>query len=498
MRFQLRSRRLSNPQVRSETIRPNYCLTGLAALGVVLLSGFLHYDFANAEFDLCGSFYFPTKNSPDDILKENKAALIKLYAGGEKGTGFLVDNEYGYVVTARHVVLPAIEDDLPIEGLSLGQRKKLILKVVDEDTDSDIALLQLIPPKALNSIVPLEIAVHNIDFFAEYAFGGFPFEEDVPTTMKGKLEPSRRVVAGLTGRRAGKMYFQMRVNVFGGDSGAPVVNRYGLVVGIVFQNKSTDLALVRPTLHLAELLKKLPPMGVAEDLYRQFNSGPDLDDFSDRFLPVGRTTRITNLHFLSFLAKLETQELLNGIAQKFIQCPVLIAANHRQLELPAIEIGSLFRKNIDTLDEERLAKRSAASPVKARFPPDRETLSGTMVEDGRGFSENLKLRLSKGRVVDLPLPYVEDTEDAKEKLAGFSENLKLRLSKGRVVDLPLPYVEDTEDAKEKLAGFSENLKLRLSKGRVVDLPLPYVEDTEDAKEKLAGFGEKLKGRSRKE
>lgn len=439
MRFQLRSRSQSNSELKSGAVLLRHYLTGLAVMGVVLSSVFLHYDSANAELELCGSFYFPAKSSPDDILKENEAALIKLDVGDEKGTGFLIDNEYGYVVTARHVVSPAIGNNLiPIKGSSLGQSKKLLLTVLHEDSDSDIAVLQLSPHKALKSIVPLEIAVNDIDVFGEYAFAGFPLEKDIPTTMKGKLTSSRRAVERLSGERAGKTHFQMRVNVFGGDSGAPVVDRYGLVVGIVFQNAGTDLALIRPTLYLFELLRKLPPMEVSEDLYRQLDSGP-ADEFFNRFLPVGTTSRISNLHFISFLMKLAGQKQIISAAQRYISCPVLTAANHRGLGIPADQFGPQLRNMANALNLEKFAQavssRSNALHGDARLVLEQKIQFKKSEEEGKkgldGFSENLKGRLSKEQV-GLPLPSEKSEEEGKKSLDGFSENLKRRLSKEQV------------------------------------------------------------------
>ena len=447
MRFQLRSRSQSNSELKSETVLLRHYLTGLAVMGVVLSSGFLHYDSANAEFELCGSFHFPEKASPDDMLKENAAALIKLDVGDEKGTGFLIDNEYGYVVTARHVVLPAIGNNLiPINGSSSGQSKKLLLTVLHEDSDSDIAVLQLSPHKALKSIVPLEIAVNNIDVFREYAFAGFPLEKDIPTTMKGKLTSSQRAGERLSGGRAGKTHFQMRVNVFGGDSGAPVVDRHGLVVGIVFQNAGTDLALIRPTVYLAELLRKLPPMEVSEDLYRQLDSGP-ADDFFDRFLTVGITAdiRISNLHFISFLMKLAGQKQITSAAERYISCPVLTAAYDRGLGIPADQFGRQLRNMANALNPEKFAQalssRSDALHGDARLVLEQKTQFEENAEEAKknreGLSENWKGRLSKEQV-SLPLPFEENAEEAKKNREGLSENWKGRLSKEQV-GLPLSH-----------------------------------------------------------
>jgi len=154
---------------------------------------------------------------PKRVFKP-QTGIAGVGAARTSGTGFFITQD-GYLITNHHVVE---------EGTNFTVRTKLgafPAKVIKTDKSNDLALLKVTGsfaaiPVALNEVVRLGESVFTI---------GFPNPD-----MQG-LEPklTRGDISSLAGMQDDPRYFQISVPVQPGNSGGPLVNARGQVVGVV-------------------------------------------------------------------------------------------------------------------------------------------------------------------------------------------------------------------------------------------------------------------------
>jgi len=157
-------------------------------------------------------------------------ALAPLYAADDPtwtGTGFVISPD-GYLLTCAHVV-----KDAGKIRVTLGA-KSWEAAVLAVDDAHDLALLQL-PTKGLTA---LPLANSNaIELGQEARAFGFPLSDYLGEDLK----VTRGTIAGISMRDAQKI-FQIDAAVNPGNSGGPLVNENGEVIGVV--NAKLPSALV--------------------------------------------------------------------------------------------------------------------------------------------------------------------------------------------------------------------------------------------------------------
>jgi S1-C subfamily serine protease len=145
------------------------------------------------------------------------------------GTGFFITDD-GYLITNRHVAGNGAEVRL------LAVRGAISARVVKTDATNDIALL-----KADGKFVALPLATsRSARLGATVLTIGFP---DI--TLQGFAPKfARGEVASLSGPRDDARYFQISVPVQPGNSGGPLVDDHGNVIGVVSAKLNSKVALV--------------------------------------------------------------------------------------------------------------------------------------------------------------------------------------------------------------------------------------------------------------
>ena len=147
------------------------------------------------------------------------------------GTGFFV-TEDGYLLTCFHVVLDAARITVRTKAGTLAA------KLVKADKANDLALL-----KVAGKFLPLPIGLSRGMKLGESVFTiGFPnieLQGFAPKLTKGEI-------SSLTGMQDDPREFQISVAVQPGNSGGPLVNQYGNVVGIVAAQLA-DIATLETT-----------------------------------------------------------------------------------------------------------------------------------------------------------------------------------------------------------------------------------------------------------
>lgn len=173
------------------------------------------------------------------VARRWSRSVVKIYNPGDRGigTGFLVDERY--IATARHVV-----DDLPSDfeiELESGQssehmtsqtprRLERMAIHVPQQADLDIALVELRDP--VTDVKPIRIE-KNWGLLEEVVVLGYP---PVPHARDAYLLANRGEVSSTIHLRSGLEAMLISCLLRGGNSGGPVLNQWGHVIGVVSQN----------------------------------------------------------------------------------------------------------------------------------------------------------------------------------------------------------------------------------------------------------------------
>lgn len=175
-----------------------------------------------------------------DGLAESKEKPI--IPGRYSGTGFLI-SPAGYVATSYHVIKES--DSVAIENDTYG---RLQAKVVFGDPRHDISILKIISPAfKLKRSLPFTVSNNEADL-GEYVYTlGFPREDIV--FGEGSISAA-------TGFRQDPNAYQVSVPVNPGNSGGPLLNSRGDLVGIVsgVQTETSGAAFAIKSVRLLELL----------------------------------------------------------------------------------------------------------------------------------------------------------------------------------------------------------------------------------------------------
>ena len=165
--------------------------------------------------DTISQQFTETNQSSDE--KPQKPVATKRVVG--TGTGFIVD-KLGSVLTNHHVI-KGCRSLRARQGKSEG-----LLNVIETDLELDLALLRL------------DVGVHSVAKFGDYreirlgeeiVVVGYPLS----TELGNAVNVTTGVISSLSGINGDKRFFQFSAPVNPGNSGGPVVNASGAVVGVV-------------------------------------------------------------------------------------------------------------------------------------------------------------------------------------------------------------------------------------------------------------------------
>lgn len=170
------------------------------------------------------------EKTPAELFKELSPSVVTIASAGPMGmggggTGFLIDKD-GTIATNHHVIANAKE--LQIKFLNGALYKKV--ELLDENPDRDLALLRVKldepedgSPKA--EAEPLSLGDSDAVVVGERAIAiGNPL--GLEHTLTDGLVSARRIYEG-------KPWIQMSVPVSPGNSGGPLFNMSGEVIGVI-------------------------------------------------------------------------------------------------------------------------------------------------------------------------------------------------------------------------------------------------------------------------
>ena len=173
--------------------------------------------------------------SSAEIAAESEPSIAMITGVGSVGTGFLV--RPGVIATNAHVIEDEFMTALRVRFPSAekAQQGPLLAELLYEDTHRDLAFLRV-----KSTLPPLRIAV-------SYKFRK---GEDVTAIgnpgVGGQLILENAISRGVMSTRTaleGQRYYQLGIAVNPGNSGGPVFNSFGSVIGVVTRKSKAQEAL---------------------------------------------------------------------------------------------------------------------------------------------------------------------------------------------------------------------------------------------------------------
>lgn len=176
----------------------------------------------------------------------NSLAIIKEGNGKRLGTGFICIKPE-WIITAKHVVIheTGMKKDLPRDNLRLLFQKHppVNVEILYTHPEVDIAVLKL--PNSLKNICPMPLNTSYTSLKNEKEFICAGYSPDL--TKKGEkpivqINHIPHFRTNTRGRGFGvEELIEFQAPFFeGGNSGGPLLNKHGMIVGIIIQDFIED------------------------------------------------------------------------------------------------------------------------------------------------------------------------------------------------------------------------------------------------------------------
>lgn len=208
-------------------------------LSVIILSGCVsatkvikHESFDVANY---GELYFiPPKEDPRNIVPRFTSELESLGFNvrlvnpeksieGAQGSGFLI-GEQGYVLTCAHVIGEEQEATLWVADT------RFEASVVKLDNENDLALLK-IKGEELPAASPLFLRSEPAKLGEDVFVMGYPMSK----LLGNNVRLSKGLISASSGIRGNEDQVQISAEIQPGNSGGPVFDRNGQIIGVVQQ-----------------------------------------------------------------------------------------------------------------------------------------------------------------------------------------------------------------------------------------------------------------------
>ena len=167
------------------------------------------------------------RKETENILQEEKRRMEEAAKkAGWTGTGFALKD--GYIVTNYHVIEDAI--NITIQGVKGDFANKLTAQVVASDKYNDIAILKINDSRFTGfGTIPYLVKTSISDVAEDVFVLGYP----MTTTMGDEIKYTTGVISSKTGFQGDVSQYQISAPVQPGNSGGPLFDSKGNVIGIV-------------------------------------------------------------------------------------------------------------------------------------------------------------------------------------------------------------------------------------------------------------------------
>jgi hypothetical protein len=160
---------------------------------------------------------FPTQSDNVSIFSNVKSS----------GTGFALSSE-GYIVTNHHVIEGATK--IKVRGIKGNFSKSYSAEIIVEDKNNDIAIIKVNDPDFTTlGQLPYTINSSLIDVGSSVYALGYPLR----ASMGDEVKLTNGIISSKTGFQGDITTYQISVPVQPGNSGGPLINEKGEVIGII-------------------------------------------------------------------------------------------------------------------------------------------------------------------------------------------------------------------------------------------------------------------------
>lgn len=229
--------------------KPEDAFQVMRTLGLGITNNDLYTILENGQIDTSN---LKVLNNAE-IIKQLKDSVVYIETYDGSGSGFIIDTT-GCVFTNAHVV-----QGVDVANVILANNSTLSAKVVGRDEDLDLALLKVEKTGLLKASLGDSNSVKQGD---EIFTLGYPFG------IKGDVSFKEGTISR-TLKGDGYEYFETSADIHPGNSGGPLVNRYGQVIGIntAIYGESVQGISVGETIKLAI------PINVAKNILTDLKNG---------------------------------------------------------------------------------------------------------------------------------------------------------------------------------------------------------------------------------
>jgi S1-C subfamily serine protease len=157
----------------------------------------------------------------------NEKSIVESRKGPGQGSGFLVNSD-GYIITNFHVIEDA--EKVHVRGIKGDYSTRFVGKVISVDRQNDLALLQVVSKLFSFEKPPYSIGESK---YAKTGQSVFAFGYPLSKVMGSEVKVTNGIINATTGYKGSISEFQISASVQPGNSGGPLLNGNGEVIGVV-------------------------------------------------------------------------------------------------------------------------------------------------------------------------------------------------------------------------------------------------------------------------
>jgi len=211
---------------------------------VKMPTAYTEMQYANHAYymDVTSKYKFKKKYSPQVPIQKSF------------GTGFAISSD-GYIVTNNHVVNEGKK--IEIKGVNGDFQKTYVAKVIATDKDNDLAILKIVDSSFMGfNKIPYSLIRKLTDVGNSVFVLGYP----LVTYMGQEIKLTNGIISSKTGFQGDVSTYQISVPLQPGNSGGPMFDSKGNVVGIVSSRLSIgeNVSYAIKTSVLFNLIESLP------------------------------------------------------------------------------------------------------------------------------------------------------------------------------------------------------------------------------------------------
>ena len=158
------------------------------------------------------------------------------------GSGFLWDNN-GNILTNYHVIQPAVSNNNPIIVVRTINNDEYLANIVGLDSSADLAIIKIYNPnndEKINALSPLDLYDSDLISPGDLTIAiGSPFDQEFTMTTGIVSAIGRSLDSTFTPYKIPSV-IQTDAAIIPGNSGGPLLNKDGKVIGINTQIKSSS------------------------------------------------------------------------------------------------------------------------------------------------------------------------------------------------------------------------------------------------------------------